>query len=521
MSTASPPVTSSVSHRLIGQRIGRYEILHLLAVGGMGSVYVGRRAGVGGFERLVAIKVLHPHLAHEEEFIDMFLDEARLAARIRHPNAVATLDIDESAEGYILVMEYVEGISMMGLMKRAAELRKYVPTSVVLSLVRGALEGLSAAHRLQDAEGHALNLVHRDISPHNILVSTDGVARLTDFGIAKAEVNLSTTRTGQVKGKIAYMSPEQVNGEQVEQRSDLFSMGIVLWEALMQRRLFRGATQGETLHQILYGEVLAPSSVRPELAPLDSLVLKALERERSARFQTADEMVAALEAIAPEVGGLASARQVALVLREFVGEKLEADQASIKEALRALREMEADSAPVRHDRKRRSIITLRPPSRARIASRPSGPTVPTVSEASSDRDSASQPLSTSRRVHLWLWAVLVVGMTVGAGGWVWWRRWSATKSVSETSSVPHHDSRRSRDTNAAMPSDASHSDAHAPDAAVIAAPPQASEHAGVTESPVVERAEPSPPPKRTRRISKPRGREGDKGDGIPDNPYRR
>jgi len=337
MSLSSAAVHRPPRNRLVGQRLGRYEILHLLASGGMGSVYAGRRAGVAGFERLVAVKVLHPHLAYEEEFIRMFMDEARLAARLRHPNAVATLDIEECDEGYILVMEYVEGASLATLTKDSVAEHAQLPIPAVLSIVCGTLEGLYAAHNLCDSEGKPLNLVHRDVSPHNILVSTDGVARLTDFGIAKAEVNLSTTRTGQIKGKFAYMSPEQVRDEEIRRTTDIFAMGIVLWEALTRRRLFRGESDAETFHKVMYAPIPAPSSFFPELAPLDAAVLRALQRDPSQRFQTAHEMIVALEKVAPAVGGLASQREVAALVRVLAQDKLLAEANAISTAIRSSR----------------------------------------------------------------------------------------------------------------------------------------------------------------------------------------
>lgn len=247
---------------LAGRQLGRYEVLTQLASGGMAGVYIARAQGVAGFERLVAIKVLHPHLAHEEEFISMFLDEARLAARIRHPNVVATLDIsDTEGDGFFLVMDYVEGDHLGALLGRSAKQGRRIPTAATARVLVDALSGLAAAHQLLDENGEPLNLVHRDISPHNVLVGTDGVSRLTDFGVAKAEVRMSSTRAGQFKGKLSYMAPEQASTGNADQRSDLFSMGIVLWESLTGRRLFRGETNAATLSKILVDPIPLPSEV--------------------------------------------------------------------------------------------------------------------------------------------------------------------------------------------------------------------------------------------------------------------
>lgn len=322
---------------LTGRRLGRYEVLTMLASGGMATVYVARAQGVAGFERLVAIKVLHPHLAHDEDFISMFLDEARLAARIRHPNVVGTLDIsDTQGEGYFLVMEYVEGDHFGALLRQAAKGGERLPVPVVARIVMDALAGLSAAHGLTDASGAPLEIVHRDISPHNILIGDDGVARITDFGVAKAQVRLSSTRDGQFKGKLSYMAPEQAASGEADQRSDLFSMGIVLWEALTGRRLFRGENNADVLNKILNPEVPPPSVFDEELAPFDAVALKALAREPSDRYQTAEELLEAIEQAASQTGGVAHPRGVGREVKRWLGEKLADERRAIQAATDSL-----------------------------------------------------------------------------------------------------------------------------------------------------------------------------------------
>lgn len=328
---------ASASGDLTGRRLGRYEVLTMLASGGMATVYVARAQGVAGFERLLAIKVLHPHLAHDEDFISMFLDEARLAARIRHPNVVGTLDIsDTQGEGYFLVMEYVEGDHFGALLRQAARAGERLPVPVVARIVMDALSGLSAAHTLTDGSGEPLEIVHRDISPHNILVGADGVARITDFGVAKAQVRLSSTRDGQFKGKLSYMAPEQAASGQADQRSDLFSMGVVLWEALTGRRLFRGENNADVLNKILNPEVPPPSVFAPELAPFDAVTLKALAREPSERYQSADELLEAVEHAASKLGGVATSRSVGREVKRWLGEKIAAERSAIQNATDAL-----------------------------------------------------------------------------------------------------------------------------------------------------------------------------------------
>ncbi|HEX7478347.1 MAG TPA: serine/threonine-protein kinase [Polyangiales bacterium] len=312
-------------------------MLARLASGGMAGVYVARAIGVAGFERLFAIKILHPHLAHEEEFISMFLDEARLAARIRHPNVVPTIDISDTPDaGFYLVMEYIEGDHLGALLQRAWKIGARLPWPITLRIVVDALDGLAAAHNLTDETGRRLNLVHRDVSPHNVMVSTDGIARITDFGVAKAEVRLSTTREGQFKGKLAYMAPEHASNGEADQRSDIFSMAIILWECLTGRRLFRAENHAATLNKICLEPIPMPSSVDPALAPFDHVLERGLARDPNQRFQSAEEFAEAIELAAPSLGGVAKQREVAQVVREYAAEKIAHDANLIRSAIAQL-----------------------------------------------------------------------------------------------------------------------------------------------------------------------------------------
>ncbi|HMI93574.1 MAG TPA: protein kinase [Polyangiales bacterium] len=359
-----------------GYRLGRYEVLSKLASGGMARVYVANAQGAAGFERLVAIKVLHSNLAYEEEFIRMFLDEARLAAGIRHPNVVATIDISDTADtGYFLVMEYIEGDHLGALLASAHKLGERMPMPVVMRVVIDALSGLGAAHDLRDEDGSLLNLVHRDVSPHNVLVGRDGVARLTDFGVAKAEDRLANTRDGQVKGKIAYMAPEQAAVGRCDSRSDLFAMAIVLWECATGQRLFRAENSAATLHRLLHEEIVAPSTIDRALAPLDAVLLKSLAREPENRFQTAEEFIDALERVAPQFGGVAPRRLVTRSVERYAGEKLERDRRLIESALVSLRNgqpMRSEPAPAMAE----SSSPSRTQQRIRTGMTPAAGTVP-------------------------------------------------------------------------------------------------------------------------------------------------
>lgn len=344
--SASASGEGRVSLPMAGRQLGRYEILTQLASGGMASVYIARAQGVAGFERLVAIKVLHPHLAYEQEFVSMFLDEARLAARIRHMNVVPTLDISDSpGDGYFLVMEYIEGDHLGALLGRAAKKGQRLTQPFVCRVLVDTLQGLGAAHRLTDENGKPLKLVHRDVSPHNILVGTDGIARLTDFGVAKADVRMSTTRAGQFKGKLSYMAPEQASSSETDQRSDLFSVGIILWESLTGRRLFKGESNAATLNKLLNGTIARPSELWPDLERFDDVVMKALSRNPGNRFQSADEFGEALDNVAGRAG-VAKTRDVAEVVRSLDAEKLQDERQRVRDAIEMLGRAEIAASKV-------------------------------------------------------------------------------------------------------------------------------------------------------------------------------
>jgi eukaryotic-like serine/threonine-protein kinase len=277
--------------------LGEYSLLTKLASGGMATVYVARKTGVAGFERLVAIKCCHPHLREDEEFVSMFLDEARLAASIRHPNVVGTLDVSDGEYLY-LVMEYIEGCSLGNLVRHAFKTGTMLPPAIAVRVMIDTLLGLHAAHELLDSDGQPLGLVHRDVSPQNILIGIDGVSRITDFGIAFASARSTVTQEGRIKGKFAYLSPEQAKSQPVTRRMDIFSAGTVLWEALVGRALFRRNDDAATISAVISGVIPAPSSVNRALPRgLDAVVMKALQRNPDTRFQTAADFAEALERV--------------------------------------------------------------------------------------------------------------------------------------------------------------------------------------------------------------------------------
>ena len=275
---------------MVGRRLGRYDLEYLVAHGGMASVYLAQLAS-SHLQRWVAVKVMHAHLATDGHFVDMFMDEARLAAQIQHANVCPVIDFGEHEGSYYIVMEYLHGETLSSLVKHAWRELGELPPGLVARILSDIARGLHAAHELRGPNRQPLGVVHRDVSPQNMMVLYDGVSKITDFGVARAEGRLATTRSGTVKGKFSYMSPEQLNGGAVDRRSDVWSLGVVLWEASLGQRLFRGRSDGETAVSVVTGPILSPREVDPDYpAELESIVMGALERDPSARIGTAGEL---------------------------------------------------------------------------------------------------------------------------------------------------------------------------------------------------------------------------------------
>jgi eukaryotic-like serine/threonine-protein kinase len=316
---------SLVHKATLPRAIGRYLMYDEIASGGMAAVHFGRFSSDAGFSRTVAIKYLHPTYAHDSEFISMFLDEARLVSRVRHPNVASPLDVVvvPQSQEIFLVMEYIHGETLAWLLDEAKSLPLAMPPNICASILSGALHGLHAAHEAVDEMGVPLNIVHRDISPQNIMVGADGVARVLDFGVAKAVSRAQSTRQGQVKGKVSYMSPEQLTSRPVDRRADIFAAGIVLWEALTMQRLFAADEPMGTIAKVLHAHIPRPSSINGNVSQaLDRVTLKALQRNPSARFQDAREFASAIE----EEAFVATTRKVAEWVSLAAGKSL-ADRA--------------------------------------------------------------------------------------------------------------------------------------------------------------------------------------------------
>jgi eukaryotic-like serine/threonine-protein kinase len=280
------------------RRVGRYELFGAFASGGAASVEIGRVRGDGGFTRVVAVKRLHPSRGPDDAKLRaMIADEAQIASRIIHPNVVVPFDVLLEGDEILLVMEYVAGDSLSRLVRRAREGGTPIPVPIAIAILRDVLRGLHAAHEARAVDGTPLEIVHRDVSPQNVLVGIDGTARLVDFGVAKALGRSQSTMYGEVKGKPAYMAPEQLRAERLDRRVDVFAAGIVLWELLTGERLFHAETPEATILRVLERTPDPPSTFAQGVPPeIDSVVMTALAKSASERFATAAEMCAALDA---------------------------------------------------------------------------------------------------------------------------------------------------------------------------------------------------------------------------------
>lgn len=307
---------------------GRYVLCGEIASGGMATVHLARQVGAGGFARIVAVKRLHERYARDPDFVAMFLDEGRLVARIRHPNVVQTIDVVAENGELFLVMEYVHGESLLKAVQAATRSGATVPPRIACAILASALHGLHEAHEARSETGEPLGIVHRDVSPHNILVGVDGVARVLDFGVAKASERIQTTQEGQLKGKLSYMAPEQVANAPVDRRTDVYSAAVCLWETLTGSKLFIAESEAAILNQVLTGRVRPPSALDPAVTQeLDAVVLRGLSRAMDARFSTAREMALAIERVTP----LATASEIGAWVRSTCAKTIEARERLIAE----------------------------------------------------------------------------------------------------------------------------------------------------------------------------------------------
>ncbi|MEZ4224898.1 MAG: protein kinase [Polyangiaceae bacterium] len=478
------------------QHIDRYELVAEIASGGMATVFLARLSGMGGFQKFVAIKRLHPHLAGEREFVEMFLDEARLAAGIHHPNVVSILEVGASDRGYYLVMEYIEGDTLARLLARAATSGQRLPRGVALKILLDTLTGLHAAHELKDEMGQPTELVHRDVSPQNVLVGLDGICRITDFGVARAASRLSATRVGQLKGKIAYMAPEQAMGKSdIDRRADVFAAGIVLWEVLAGRRLFKSENEAATLSRVLTEPIPHVSEVAPDVPrAVGDVAAKALERDPAARYPSCAHFADALERSATDSDKLATGRELAAYVSEVIGNEI----AQQREAVRAWL---ARSEPSQIQLPMAIPTPGQSPDRSGVTQM----AVPSVSSGGFSAVTAPPP-----RRGLWIGLVLLALVAVGVAAWWLGRRGAEpiptaappSTASSVTAAAPTGDEPKSK-----------------PEPSASAAAPSGSGETALPPSalPAAESPAPRPAGRPSPRPTKP---SPGPSDSLPSNPYR-
>ncbi len=368
-----------------GQQFGKYFLQERIAAGGMGEVYRAKISGVEGFERPVAIKKMLPHLSADRDFIAMLVKEAKLSVLLHHQNIVQVYDLAKEGNEYYIAMEYVPSVNLSNLLEHCATNARFLPIPVAVSVMLQVLQGLSYAHTLCDPDGQPMNILHRDITPQNILITKEGWVKITDFGIAKAKNEISTTRPGTIRGKLGYVAPEQLRTKDADQRVDIFCAGIVLWESLATRRLFKGEDEIDTLRLIVETHVPALPALRRDVSSgLDAVVHKALAKDLNERYETAAAFHdALLAAIKP-----ASADDYAKATRRFFA------------TMEALFHREGDTSP------------------------PENPTVALDEVAPRKRidsvtitDLVSKPRSTKRMLAIAAGFLLVIAAVIGIGLW--------------------------------------------------------------------------------------------------------
>ncbi|WP_304984746.1 serine/threonine protein kinase [Corallococcus sp. AB011P] len=309
------------------ETFGRYELLRKLATGGMGAVYLARQKGPVGFQKLLVVKRLLPHLSEDDEFLQMFLDEARIAALLNHPNIAQIYEMGDVDGQYYIAMEYVHGEPLGSLVPRASAHPGGFPLGLRCRIIAEAAAGLDAAHNARSPSGRKLSLIHRDVSPQNVLVGFNGGVKLIDFGVAKAQGKLSQTVVGTIKGKHAYMSPEQARGEPLDARSDVFGLGTVFYELLTGGRLFKRETEMATLKAVVGHKIVPPSEAVPGIPKsLDPIVFKALARKRDDRFSTAGELQLALEEFLQQEKLPGTSAHLAAFMRDVYSDELEEER---------------------------------------------------------------------------------------------------------------------------------------------------------------------------------------------------
>ncbi|MBL8933611.1 MAG: protein kinase [Archangium sp.] len=390
------------------QRYGKYYLVSKLAEGGMAEIFLAKQVGVEGFEKNVVVKRMLAHLSGVGDFVSMFLDEARLASALSHPNVVQVLDLGFEEGCYFIAMEYLAGEDFSAVIRSAAKQRSYVPLNIALKVLADAAHGLHYAHTFTDSKGQPLNVVHRDVSPSNIFVTYSGQVKVLDFGIAKAESRVTNTTAGVVKGKYQYMSPEQAQSAPVDNRSDVYSLGVCMYEAMCNARPFARDSDLAILNAVLKNEYRPPRQLRPDLpVELEQILVKALAPSAADRFQSAGEFAAAIENYLRASTSVTSGTAITQYMTNFFG----AERVASKTRIDSLDEMKA-----------RGVML--PPMEKKAPSNPSGPSVvvpsPTsISQNISIEESTNAigaPNSVKQRSPALMIGAIVAAFVVGIGG---------------------------------------------------------------------------------------------------------
>jgi serine/threonine-protein kinase len=400
--------------------LGRYQVIGRLATGGMAEVYLALSGELSGYRTLAVVKRILPHLASNQEFIRMFLDEARIAALLDHPNVVRIIEVGHDGDEYFLVMELVQGKPLSAITRKAAKDMNPLTPALSAYIVAQAANGLGYAHNLADADGRPLGVVHRDVSPQNILVSFEGAVKVIDFGIVRALGRVSQTNPGGLKGKIEYMAPEQASSEDVDRRADVFALGIVLWEAVTGRHLFRRDTELATMRAIVDEPIPPPSDITPVHPQLEQIIVRALQKKREDRFQTAQEMAMALERYAFSQEGFSP-----LKLANYVKELFEVDLAQWKKTVSSALDIEVKPGAVGKESGRFPVIKPDLPTRGpTVALRPGSSSQ--VRPGASGSDGSGRDPTTDLRTDAptrrdWIWVgsgVAALALITLAGSFV-------------------------------------------------------------------------------------------------------
>ncbi len=326
-------------------RFGKYTLIDRIAVGGMAEIFLARQAGLEGFEKTIVIKRIRPHLSNQASFVKMFLNEAKLAAQLNHPNIVQIYDLGKISESYFIAMEYIFGRDMRRIIPKADSMGIPFPMVYALKIASSVCEGLYYAHQKVDLYGNPLNIVHRDVTPENIFVSFDGTVKVLDFGIAKAANQIEQTRAGEIKGKLSYMSPEQCMGKPLDCRSDLFSLGTVLYEWLTGFKLFTGDSEVAILKSITEGKIYAPSYFKADIPEaVEAILMRALEKDRERRYQTAWDMQYDLDQFLSQYEFTPSNIHLSNFLKQLFNDELEEEKSRLADAPRPTPEEVLDEA---------------------------------------------------------------------------------------------------------------------------------------------------------------------------------